>query len=162
MEKESKNSVNKNSPYQDIINLPHPISANHEPMTIYNRAAQFSPFAALTGFEGVIKETARLTDHKVELDEAEKEMLDKKLRIIKEQSRSIETQAAEAKDRDRIAVTYFKPDERKEGGVYVTEDGIVKKIDPNEQVMIMSNGSRIPLEDIVDMSGDIFKIMDEY
>ena len=98
----------------------------------------------------------------MELDEAEKEMLDKKLRIIKEQSRSIETQAAEAKDRDRIAVTYFKPDERKEGGVYVTEDGIVKKIDPNEQVMIMSNGSRIPLEDIVDMSGDIFKIMDEY
>ncbi len=169
MEKDSrhydKSQDAKNDKYQDIINLCHHVSANHEPMTIYNRAAQFSPFAALTGFEGVIHETARLTEQKVELDEAEKEMLDEKLKII---SRFLigayDDKSVFIKENNLsvVSVTYFQADEKKDGGAYLTCKGNMKKIDPLEQVLIMENGSRIPIGDIVDLSGDIFKVMDTY
>ena len=124
--------------YDDIIDLPHHVSLSRPHMERSDRAAQFSPFAALTGYESAVKETARLTDQRVELDENEREALDKKLAVL----------AARLGEQPEITVTYFVADERKEGGSYVTARGRVKKIQSYEGMLI--------LEDIVDMDGGIF------
>ena len=127
--------------YDDIIGLPHPVSANHPQMSRAERAAQFSPFAALTGYEDAIAETGRLTDSRIELEEDARVILDEKLRQIQEQ---IEIQP-------EAAVTYFLPDSRKAGGSYVTLRDRVKKIDPYEGVVVMQGGTRIPIEEIVEI-----------
>ena len=136
--------------YDDIINLPHKQSSRRPRMSLYDRAAQFSPFAALTGHDAAIKETARLTDQKAELDEGNKERLNERLQIILENlSRSTE-----------VTITYFLPDERKAGGAYVDVIGIVKKIDEYEQIVIMRNGTKIPIDDIIGIEGELFQHLD--
>lgn len=129
----------KQDDYEDIINLPHHQSSVHPRMSMAERAAQFSPFAALTGYEGVIREAARQTEERIELDESEREDLDRKL---KEWS-------VEGGDRRRIQATWFVPDETKAGGTYVTAEGVVKKVDGYEKVLILEDGSRIRTEDII-------------
>lgn len=132
--------------YGDIINLQHHVSTYHEHMSIYDRAAQFSPFAALTGYDGAIKETARLTDQRIELDENEKNILDEKLRIVQEQlSRQQE-----------VEIVFFRQDELKTGGAYIAVRDTVKKIDEYSRVMVMQNGTRIPIDEIVDITGEMF------
>ena len=127
--------------YEDIIHLPHHCSKKHAPMPLADRAAQFSPFAALTGHEAAIKETARLTDRKIELDEYEIAVLDEKLQKIKEQLKAY----------PEVTITYFQPDMRKEGGEYVTITQRVKKIDEYAKAMIMEDSTRILIEEIVEI-----------
>ena len=127
--------------YSDIINLPHHVSKNHPQMPMEARAAQFAPFAALTGYDAVIHETARLTDKQVELEEYDNERLN---RIFSEIMDSLEEQPV-------VTVSYFKPDEHKAGGAYVTVTGQLKKIDTYEQIMKMEDGTVIPIGSIMDL-----------
>lgn len=124
--------------YDDIIYLPRPVSAAHPPMPAAERAAQFSPFAALNGFEDAIRERGRLTDSRAELSEDAKALLDEKIKRL--------TQPGE--EPAEAAVTCFRPDERKTGGAYTTVTGRVKRVDAYEGVLIMQSGERIPLNDI--------------
>lgn len=133
--------------YNDIINLPHHVSAKHPRMAIIDRAAQFSPFAALTGYDAAIKETARLTDERVELDEYMKDALSHKLRIIEDR----------LKEHPEIAITYFQSDTKKSGGTYVTVINTVKKIDEYEKAIVMKDGTVIPIDEIISIEGQIFK-----
>lgn len=134
-------------PYDDIINLPHHVSATRPRMPLANRAAQFSPFAALTGYEAAIDETGRLTDRRIELSEDAIADLDRKLRLL----------ADAIDEHPEVTLTYFAPDERKEGGAYVTATGTVKKIDDFENVVIMMNGERIAIRDVVEIQGELFR-----
>ena len=127
------------SKYDDIIHLPYPQKPRR--MSNYNRAAQFSPFAALTGFEAAIAETARLTDHKVELDEGGKALLDEKLRLLEEN----------IQENPEVLVTYFKPDLRKFGGAYVEKAGRVKKLDGYNRAIVFTDGMSIRIEDVLDI-----------
>lgn len=124
--------------YDSIINLPHHVSAKHKHMSLTERAAQFSPFAALNGYEDAVSETARLTDGRVDLDEYEKEEIDRKLREIMESDEDLP-----------VTLTYFRPDAKKSGGAYLTLSGKVSDIDEVERVVIMESGARIPVTDIV-------------
>ena len=135
---------NNEHKYDDIIGLPHHVSKTRPRMTMIDRAAQFSPFAALTGYEAAIDETARLTDAFVELDESQKEVLDKQIQQLK----------LELPQKRAVTVTYFKPDERKCGGTYVTITGIVKKIDEYERLIKMADGSEIPIVLIKEITPD--------
>ncbi len=128
-------------PYDDIIDLPHPTSERHPRMPMANRAAQFSPFAALTGYDAAVKETARLTDAKVELTEEEKSVLDGKLQILAEQAGS----GVEA------CLTYFRPDGRKAGGVYLTVTNKIKNMDGFDREVVLVDGRRIPIDDILEI-----------
>ena len=121
--------------YDDIIDLPHHVSDHRVRMPIGDRAAQFSPFAALTGYDDVILETARLTDFQTDLDEGEKLLLNEKLQRI--------TQMLE--DNPRITVTWFRDDDRKSGGAYVSYTGQVKKLDTYEQTVVFTDGTVIPV-----------------
>ena len=132
-----------NNPYADIINLPHHVSTVHPQMTMAQRAAQFSPFAALVGYEDVIEETARQTDSKRELDETEKAELDRKLCVI-------ESHLAE---KPVVEIEYFIPDKTKAGGEYVFKSGAVVKILPVQRKLVLSDGTEIRIEDIVDIAG---------
>lgn len=132
--------------YNDIIHLSHPTSSKHPRMPLSDRAAIFSPFAALTGHSAAIAEAARLTDRKIELDEYSKAALDEKQRYMEE----IIDQQPE------ITVTWFKPDEKKDGGSYVTTTGILKRTENIERVMILIDGTKIPLDDIIGIEGDCF------
>ena len=127
--------------YFDIINLPHHVSHNHLQMPMMARAAQFAPFAALTGYDAVIHETARQTDKQVELEEYDNERLN---RIFSELMDSLEEHPV-------VTVSYFKPDEHKAGGAYVTVTGQLKKIDTYEQLMVMEDGTAIPIGNIMDL-----------
>ena len=138
--------------YDDIINLPHHESKTHPRMSKLNRAAQFSPYAALTGFDREIKEAARLTNKKIELDEIEKSVLDEKLRIIQDQ----------ISNQPEITITYFQPDEKKLGGTYLSISGIVKKIDGYNRAIVMQDGTRIKIEDIINISGEIVQSIDDF
>jgi len=129
-------------PYDDIINLPRPVSAKHPRMSNLERAAQFAPFSALTGYEEAVRETARLTDKCPELDEHEKQVLDHKLRILADQQRNLPC----------ISITYFVPDPVKDGGEYVTIRSKVKKVDKYEKVITLTNGKKIPIEKIIEIN----------
>ena len=133
-------------PYDDIINLPHHVSATRPQMSIANRAAQFSPFAALTGYDSAIKETARLTSDRMELSESDIAVLDMKLQILKDS----------LADYPEVEVTFFKPDEKKKGGAYVSSSGTLKRIDDFENAVIFMDGSKIPIHDIIDISCELF------
>lgn len=136
--------------YDDIIHLPHHVSATHPHMAAKDRAAQFSPFAALTGHGDAVKETARLTDKRIELDEYMKDVLSHRLQII----------ADRVKEHPEIAITYFQPDAKKNGGVYVTVIGAAKKINEHERVVIMTDGIAIPIDEIVKVDGQIFEAIE--
>lgn len=127
--------------YDDIINRPHPISKIHPRMKPIDRAAQFSPFAALTGYDAAVKETARLTDQRVELDEYEKIELNRKLQQLRNTSEIDEN----------VTITYFVPDDRKDGGSYVTVVGCVKKFDDYEHQIILKDGRRILVSEIIEV-----------
>lgn len=147
------NNVHNNvHPYDDIVNLPHHVSKSRPPMSRINRAAQFSPFAALTGYDGAIKETARLTDKRIELVEAVKSVLDEKLRIIQEQLSS----------QPEIEITYFQPDAKKAGGAYVSTIGIVKKIDNYKRTILMQDETRIDIDEIISITGEAVQSIDDY
>ncbi len=124
--------------YDDIIDLPHPTSARHPRMPMADRAAQFSPFAALVGHGAAIEETVRLTDRKIELTEDEKAILDEKLRYLLEAG-------------GEAVFTWFLPDEKKDGGAYVTNLGTIKKIDPLQGIVVLMDGTVIPIEDILEI-----------
>lgn len=132
--------------YDDIIDLPHHVSKTHPHMAIIDRAAQFSPFAALTGHDAAIKETARRTDGRIELDEYEKEIL----------SERIQTILNNIKEEPQMEITYFQPDEKKEGGSYVTVTERVKKIDLYKRVLVLKEGGLISIDHIVKISGNMF------
>lgn len=131
--------------YKNIINLPHPNSKKHPRMSLHDRSAQFAPFAALTGYEEEIQETARVTFNKLQLDEEKKEELDEKLKMIKQNN--IEN--------SNITITYFVKDERKDGGEYVTERGNIKKIDEFKHIIVLENGTVIQMENIVEINMNI-------
>lgn len=124
--------------YDDIIDLPHPTSQNHPRMSLHDRAAQFSPFAALTGHDAAIAETGRLTDQRVELDEYEMARVDAELQRIQEL----------LPGRPTVSITYFVPDERKNGGSYQTVTGEVRRIDTVSGTIQMADRRLIPIEDI--------------
>lgn len=128
--------------YDDIINLPHPTSVKFSRMPLQERAAQFSPFAALTGYDSVIAETARLTDCRVELDESRRLELDAALHDL----------AGRISERPAILVTYFREDSRKEGGEYVNVSGRLKKIDSYTRCLVLEDGTVIPVDDIYALS----------
>ena len=132
--------------YDDIINLKRPIS-KHPKMSLYQRSAQFAPFAALTGYEGQVKETARLTDRRIELDEEMKLILDLKIQVIKEM----------LSDNPEVEITYFIPDTRKDGGKYETIINNVKKIDSYNEHIIMQNNLKIEIKEIINNNSNIFK-----
>ncbi|WMC93472.1 hypothetical protein [Kineothrix sp. MB12-C1] len=131
--------------YDDIIQLPHYISKTRPHMAAIDRAAQFSPFAALTGHDAAIKETARQTDKRVELDEYLKDALRNRLQII----------ANRMKEHPQIAITYFQPDGKKDGGTYVTVINKIKKISEYERSIVMIDGTIIPIDDIISIEGEI-------
>ena len=120
--------------YDDIIHLPHHVSAKHPLMPMLDRAAQFSPFAALTGYDDAVDETARLTDQKIELSE--------------DQITAISEALAGLKPGDTVSVVYFVKDARKDGGAYLTVSGTVRKTDAYAGILLLSNGSEIPFDDI--------------
>ena len=126
--------------YSDIINLPHHVSRNHPQMPMMARAAQFAPFAALTGYDAVIHETARLTEGQVELEEYDNERLNRKFAEL----------MTILDSHPEITVSYFKPDERKAGGSFETTTGTVKKIDSYEHQLLMDDGTKISIADIMD------------
>ena len=127
--------------YDDIIHLPHHVSNTRAHMPMLDRAAQFMPFRALTGYEDAVHETARHTDEKIELTEDEKTVLDVKLQRL----------ADDLADQPLVTLTWFQPDKRKAGGAYVTTTGQVKKIDDFEGALILLSGESIPVEDILDI-----------
>lgn len=147
-----KENFNCTHEYDDIINLPRHVSTLHPPMRIIDRAAQFSSFAALTGYDLAIKETARMTEKRIDLDEHAKVVLDEKLRIIQEQ----------INHEPEITITYFQPDEKKLGGAYVSISGIVKKIDGYKKTVLMKDGTRISIKEIIDIRGEIVQSIDDF
>ncbi len=132
--------------YDDIIHLPHPVSGRHPPMAAIGRAAQFSPFAALTGYDAAIRETARLTDEKVELDDYSSNDLSDRLQIIAER----------IAQQPEITITFFQPDILKSGGSYVNAAGTAKKIDEYKRIVILTDGTTIHMDEIVAIEGAIF------
>lgn len=144
------NNSDKIGKYDDIIDLPHHVSTTRPRMSNMERAAQFSPFAAVVGYDTAVKETARLTDDRIELDENSKTILNEKLQMILEH----------ANMNPEIVITYFVQDSKKTGGAYVSTTGILKKVDIYEQVLVMQDGTRIPLSDIFEIEGELFRSMD--
>ena len=136
--------------YDDIIDLPHHVSATRPQMSMKDRAAQFSPFAALTGYDAAIKETGRLTDEKIEMDEEALNILNMKFQIL------IDSLDAEP----GVTFTYFKPDERKDGGAYIDVAGVVKKMDDHERLIVMQGGRKIRMDDVLEIEGDIFSSLE--
>ena len=136
--------------YDDIINLPHHVSSTRPQMSMIDRAAQFSPFAALTGYDAAIKETGRLTDEKIELDEEALSNLNMKFQILFEK----------LDEQPDIAITYFKPDETKSGGAYLTTTDKIKKVDEYERIITTANGTKIPMDDVINLESDIFQFLE--
>lgn len=132
--------------YDDIIGLPHYVSPVRKKMAMIDRAAQFSPFAALTGHGAAISETARLTSNKAELDECEINILNEKLSVLQ----NLQELHPEAQ------ILYFRPDSRKQGGAYLTAEGRVDRINAETGELVMLDGTVIPVDDIRDIRGDLF------
>ncbi len=134
--------------YADIIHLDRPVSKKHPPMSRENRAAQFAPFAALTGYDDAVEETARRTTSKPSLTEERIAMLDRKLAYI----------AQRLEDEPFVSVTYFKADPRKEGGACVTVQGVAEALEEVEGMLLLAGHVRIPIEDIVGVESDLFVV----
>ena len=132
--------------YQEIIDLPHHVSKTHPQMPMSDRAAQFSPFAALTGYNSAIRETGRLTEERIELDEEALMALNMRYQLLIDS----------LKESPEVRITYFKPDERKSGGAYLTITGVVKKVDDYKRLITMQDGMIIPLDDVLMIEGKLF------
>ena len=133
--------------YKDIIYLDHPTSLKHPRMSIENRAAQFAPFAALTGHKEKINETARLTEQKIDLTEDQKKILDRKFQILLNYVGTSQT----------FIFEIFVPDKKKTGGAYILKESTVKKVNLNQQLLFLEDGIEISLKDIFDIQSDVFK-----
>ena len=144
MKKQSDNDLHR---YDDIIDLPHHVSKNHPQMSMINRAAQFSPFQALTGYEDAVKEAARLTEAGIELDEDVRMILDEKFAILK----------AYLKTHPEATFNCFIPDSVKKGGSYITVSGRLKKIDDYNHVLIMDDGTELSIENICGIESPLFQ-----
>jgi len=129
------------TPYDDIIHLPHHVSRNHPQMPLRDRAAQFAPFAALTGYEAAVGETARLTAERRELDPQEAAELNRRLAAL----------IARLPERPEVTIEYFVPDERKAGGAYVTVTGVVRNISAADRTATMESGDVIPIDEIMSL-----------
>lgn len=136
--------------YDDIIHLPHHVSATRTPMPITDRAAQFSPFAALTGHGAAIVETARLTQGRKELTDDAKADIELRLNLLAKQIAS----------QPQVSITYFQPDEMKDGGSYITVAGIVIKIDVYDHIVVMQDKIKIPIKNIFEINGEMFAGLD--
>lgn len=132
--------------YDDIMNLPHHVSKTRPQMPMADRAAQFAPFAALTGYDSVIRETGRRTEEKIDLGEDALAALNRRYFHL----------AASLSQRPNIEITYFRPDEKKAGGAYVTAAGIVAKADAANRRLTLEDGTVIPLDDVLSLEGEIF------
>ena len=132
--------------YEDIIDLPHHTSTTHPPMSAFDRAAQFSPFAALTGHDAAITESARLTETRVELDEYSKADLNRRLCILQDRM----------DEQPSVSITYFQPDTKKSGGAYITAAGCIKKMVEYERAVVMQDDTRIPIDQIIAVDGEWF------
>ena len=130
--------------YDNIINLPHHVSPTRTPMPMEDRAAQFSPFAALTGYDDAVRETARLTGRRIELDEYEKAAVNEKLLYLSRHIRKL----------PRACITYFVPDEKKSGGRYETKSGRVKKLDEYNGQILMEDQTLIPVKEVLEILVD--------
>lgn len=135
-----------NFPYEDIVDLPPHISKKHPQPTMLERAARFAPFAAITGYEEMVLEEARVTEERIELDEGTLAMLNEKLNIIHD---SLDSEPV-------IQITYFEPDKKKSGGAYISVTGTVKRIDEYERLVIMSDGKKIRIDEIFGLEGKLF------
>ena len=136
-------------PYDDIINLPHPTSRRHPRMPVRDRAAIFSPFAALSGHGAAIAETARLTEQRIELDEDTRAELDRRQAVLLEHMDK----------QPEVTVTWFQPDEKKDGGAYLTATGRLKKFRELERILLLTDGTEIPLQNVVALESDIFQTL---
>ena len=137
--------------YDDIIYLPHYQSPTRAHMPISDRAAQFAPFAALTGHGDAIRETARLTESRIELTESEKAELDLRLQLL----------ADHLSDRPEVTLTHFRADLHKDGGAYVRSTGIVRKINTYARTIVMQSGECIAVDDIISMESSLFRTLDD-
>ena len=134
--------------YADIIDKQHHVSKKHPPMSMEDRAAQFSPFAALTGYEAAVKETARLTEEDVALTEYQYRILNEKMAYI---VAHMEEHSARLQEQPEVMVTYFAPDERKTGGARQTYRGRLRKIDRNRKMLIMVDQTELPIENLLNI-----------
>ena len=139
-----------NRKYNEIMGLPHHVSKTRPQMPMSDRAAQFAPFAALTGYDAAIKETGRLTDERIELDVEALSALDMKYQLLMEA----------LDEAPEVTITYFQPDERKAGGKYVSAVGAVKKIDDFERRIAMQDGAKIPMDDVLSIEGELFSVLE--
>ena len=142
--------MNNDYKYGDIINLPHHVSKKHTQLSRANYAAQFSPFAALSGYDGIVAEVARFTDERVELGDKENDILNAKLQVIGDH----------IKEYPEIKVTYFVKDKKKSGGAYLQRNASIKRIDDVERIMYFTDGTNLPIDDITDMQGEIFWVLE--
>ena len=133
--------------YDDMIYLPNPTPTCKPRMSLHDRAAQFSPFAALTGYEDAVEETARLTDTRLELSEDMKTILNEKMQMIVD---NLDSEPI-------VTITYFVPDKKKSGGAYVDATGVVKEIDEYERCIVMTDKKKIPIEQIRAIEGELFR-----
>lgn len=136
--------------YDDMLQLPHHVSASRKPMAITARAAQFAPFAALSGYDAEVQEAGRLTDRPIEPDEYEKEALNARLQLL----------ARHLREKWVVSLVFFQPDERKAGGAYVTRTGTVKKLYETERLLTLTDGTVIPLDDLIALDGEEFAAYD--
>ena len=139
-----------NRKYNEIMGLPHHVSKTRPQMPMSDRAAQFAPFAALTGYDAAIKETGRQTDERNELDVEALSALDMKYQLLMEA----------LDEAPEVTITYFRPDERKAGGKYVSAVGAVKKIDDFERRITMQDGTKIPMDDVLSIDGELFSSLE--
>ena len=130
------------SRYDDIINLPHHVSPTRQRMSMHDRAAQFAPFAALVGYDDAVAETARITETRPELDEQEQQAINERLAYI----------ADHIHEQPEVRIKYFVPDEHKSGGAFVEVSGKVKKISATDDTIVLTDGCKIRLSDITDLS----------
>ncbi len=141
-----------NGKYDDMVYMQNPTPTCKPRMSLHDRAAQFSPFAALTGYEDAVEETARLTDARLELSEDMKTILNEKMQMILDNAESEPV----------VAITYFLPDKKKSGGAYVEVTGVVKEIDEYERCIVMTDKKKIPIEQIREINGELFSGIDMY
>lgn len=147
---EGRCTIHMNNRYDEIINLPHHVSPTRPQMSMSDRAAQFAPFAALTGYDSAIKETGRLTNERIELDEEALTALDRKYQLLMEA----------LDEAPEVTITYFQPDERKAGGKYISATGAVKKVDDFERRITMRDGAKIPMDDVLSIDGELFSSLE--
>lgn len=135
-----------NFPYEDIVNLPPHISKKHPQPSMMDRAARFAPFAAITGYEEMVLEEARITEEQIHLDEDAVALICEKINMIQEF----------IDEEPEVKITYFEPDKKKSGGAYITITGTPKRVDEYEQLLIMTDGKKIKFDSIYRLESDLF------